>query len=122
MVYQGIMKAAMELSGEDVWGTRAKWMKLEGKIGDETISVVICDHPENPNYPTYWHARGYGLFAANPLGVKDFTKGTDSLNYVISAGNSVTFRYRVIITSGVQTEQEINALADKFGTVEEQNL
>jgi hypothetical protein len=50
-------------------------MKLNGSVGDEKISVVICDHPENPNYPTYWHARGYGLFSANPLGVKDFTKG-----------------------------------------------
>ena len=103
--------------GEDVWGTRAKWMDLFGKIGDEKLSVVICDHPENPNYPTYWHARGYGLFSANPLGVKDFTKGADSLNFVIPAGKSVTFRYRVIISSGTQlTEQEINKLAEEFAT------
>lgn len=105
------------IMGDDVWGTRARWMNLFGKIGDENISLVICDHPENPNYPTYWHARGYGLFAANPLGVKDFTKGTESLNFVIPAGKSVTFRYRVIISSGNQlTEQEINVLAEEFTT------
>jgi hypothetical protein len=104
-------------SGEDVWGTRAKWMKLEGKIGAENLLVIICDHPENPNYPTYWHARGYGLFSANPLGVKDFTKGADSLNFVVAAGKSVTFRYRVIITSESQlTTEEINNLADEFAT------
>ena len=104
--------------GEEVWGTRARWMDLFGMIGDEKISLVICDHPQNPNYPTYWHARGYGLFAANPLGVKDFTKGTESLNFVIPAGESITFRYRVIITSGAQlTEMEINDLADEFATV-----
>ena len=103
------------IMGDDVWGTRAKWMELFGKIGEEKISLVICDHPANPNYPTYWHARGYGLFAANPLGVKDFTKGAESLNFVIPAGESVTFRYRVIINSGDQlTEQEINKLADEF--------
>ncbi len=107
------------ISGENVWGTRAKWMKLDGKIGDEKLSIIICDHPENPNYPTYWHARGYGLFSANPLGVKDFTKGADSLNFVIPAGNSVTFRYRVIIASGVQmTEQEINVMAEEFAAIE----
>lgn len=105
------------VSGEDVWGTRAKWMKLEGKIGDENLSVIICDHPDNPNYPTYWHARGYGLFAANPLGVKDFTKGADSLNFVVAARQSVTFRYRTIITSETQlTAQEINNLADEFAS------
>jgi hypothetical protein len=88
------------ISGEAVWGTRARWMKLDGSIDDEKISVVICDHPQNPNYPTYWHARGYGLFSANPLGVKDFTNGSESLNFSISPGKSVTFRYRVIICTG----------------------
>lgn len=103
------------ITGEAVWGTRAKWMKLDGKIGEEHISVVICDHPQNPNYPTYWHARGYGLFAANPLGVIDFTKGKENLNFSIPAGKSTTFRYRVIIGSGAHlTETEINAFADSF--------
>lgn len=102
-------------SGDDVWGSRAKWMKLEGKIGEEHLSVIICDHPENPNYPTYWHARGYGLFSANPLGVKDFTRGEDDFNLVIPPGESVTFRYRIIIVSEKQlTENEINALAEEF--------
>jgi hypothetical protein len=108
------------IEGEAVWGTRARWMKIDGKIGEEQISVVICDHPDNPNYPTYWHARGYGLFSANPLGVKDFTKGADSLNLSIPAGQSATFRYRVIVNSGSYlTGQEINALSDEFALVKE---
>lgn len=103
------------ITGEAVWGTRAKWMKLDGKIGEEQLSVVICDHPQNPNYPTYWHARGYGLFSANPLGVKDFTKGADSLNFFIPAGKSATFRFRVIIASGTHlSEQEVNAYSEEF--------
>jgi hypothetical protein len=103
------------ISGEIVWGTRARWMHLFGNIEDEKISLVICDHPENPNYPTYWHARTYGLFAANPLGVKDFTEGRDSLNFLIPAGESVTFRYRVIIASGEHLSSEIiDDKADEF--------
>lgn len=103
--------------GEAVWGTRAKWMKLDGKISDEIISIAICDHPENPGYPTYWHARGYGLFSANPLGVKDFTKGAETMNFVIPAGKSATFRYRVIISSGSRlTDKELNAMEIVPGT------
>jgi hypothetical protein len=99
------------IQGEAVWGTRAKWVKLDGKIGDKIISIAICDHPENPGYPTYWHARGYGLFSANPLGVKDFTKGGELMNFVIPAGKSATFRYRVIISSGSRlTDKELNAM------------
>jgi len=103
------------VTGEAVWGTRARWMDLYGSIGNEKISLVICDHPKNLSYPTYWHARGYGLFAANPLGAKDFTQGKEELNFSIPAGGSTTFRYRVIIHSGSHlTDAEINVLADDF--------
>jgi hypothetical protein len=107
------------ISGEAVWGTRARWMKLNGKIDDENISVVICDHARNPNFPTYWHARGYGLFSANPLGVRDFTKGKENLNFTIAPGQSATFRYRVIIHSGSEfsdtdIEKYYNEFESKF--------
>jgi len=103
------------VTGLEVWGTRAKWMDLYGNIGEEKISLVICDHPKNQSYPTYWHARGYGLFSANPLGAKDFTDGADELNFTIPAGQSVTFRYRLIISSNEHlTASEINKLASEF--------
>ena len=103
------------VTGEAVWSTRAKWMDLFGKIGNEKISIVVCDHPKNQSYPTYWHARGYGLFSANPLGAKDFTQGKKELNFSIPAGKSATFRYRVIVNSGNHlTGAEINAYCDDF--------
>lgn len=111
----GNYRSSEGVSGSAVWGKRAKWIDLYGSIGDEKISLVISDHPENLNYPTYWHARGYGLLAANPFGVKDFTKGKEELNYVIPVGESLTLRYRVIISSGNHlTDAEINAYADDF--------
>ena len=103
------------ITGDGVWGTRAKWMDLFGDIGDEKISLVICDHPKNPGYPTYWHARGYGLFSANPLGWNDFTKGKEVFGFSIPPKKSATFRYRVIISSGAHlTTSEINAFSDDF--------
>jgi hypothetical protein len=111
----GNYRSSESISGESVWGTRARWMNLSGIIGVEKISLVICDHPKNINYPTFWHARGYGLFSANPLGAADFTKGAEVLNFSIAKGQSATFRYRVIINSGeFLTDSLINAYADDF--------
>lgn len=93
----GNYRSSEGITGEDVWSTRAKWMNLYGRIGEEAISIIVCDHPSNTSYPTYWHARGYGLFAANPLGANDFTQGREQVNFVIPAGKSATFRYRVIV-------------------------
>jgi hypothetical protein len=111
----GNYRSSEGVTGEAVWSTRAKWMDLYGNIGDEKISLVVCDHPKNQSYPTYWHARGYGLFSANPLGVSDFTKGAEVLNFSIANGKSATFRYRIIVSSNAHlTDAEINAFADAF--------
>jgi hypothetical protein len=111
----GNYRSSEGTTGLEVWSTRARWMNLYGTIGDEKISLAICDHPENLNYPTYWHARGYGLFAANPLGAKDFSQGKEEFNYTLPAGQSVTFRYRIIVSSGSHlTDDEINAYAGEF--------
>jgi hypothetical protein len=99
------------LRGDDVWGKRSAWTYLTGKIENEVITIGIIDHPSNPGYPTYWHARGYGLFAANPLGQKVFSNGKEELNFSLRKGESVEFKYRVIIHSG--SELSRNQM-DKF--------
>lgn len=86
--------------GDSAWATRGDWCLLYGKVGGDSLSIAIIDHPQNPGYPTYWHARGYGLFAANPLGQKVFSKGRDSLQFSLKKGESATFRYRIVIAAG----------------------
>jgi hypothetical protein len=111
----GNYRSSEGITGEAVWGTRARWMDLYGRIGEEGISIIVCDHPKNQSYPTYWHARGYGLFSVNPLGAKDFTEGKEFVNFSIPAGKSATFRYRVIVNSGADlSDEKINAFADEF--------
>jgi hypothetical protein len=111
----GKYHSSENINGEAVWSTRGKWMNLSGKIGSEDVAVAMIDHPKNINYPTYWHARGYGLFALNPLGEKVFTNGKKTLNLKLKKGESVTFRYRVVVKSGVLTDAELNQLAADFG-------
>lgn len=103
--------------GDDAWSTRAAWCKMYGKMGNDSVSIVIIDHPSNPNYPTFWHARGYGLFAANPLGEKVFTNGKSEKNLQLKKGESVTFYYRLVIDNGSKTLSagEINKMAEVFG-------
>ena len=89
------------VSGKAVWGKRAKWVDYWGPIGSQTVGVAIFDHPGNPRHPTWWHARDYGLVAANPFGVHNFErkpKGTGDL--VIKKGEKVRFRYRFLFHEG----------------------
>ncbi len=102
------------VEGAEVWATRAKWMELYGKIDGEEVAIVIFDHPSNVGYPTYWHARGYGLFAANTLGQKIFSKGKEELNFSIGKGESATFRYRLAVFSGKPSVEEINKMAKEY--------
>ncbi len=88
-------------SGAGVWGTRGEWMRLSGTINGEDLSITMMDHPANPGAPTHWHARGYGLFAANPLGRAAFDEGTPPLQYTLDVGDSMTFTYRIAIDAGV---------------------
>jgi hypothetical protein len=90
-----------------VWGTRGRWTLLGGTVDSEPVTLAILDHPSNPGFPTYWHARGYGLFAANPLGEKVFTDGKKALNLTLEPGQSAAFKYRVLILSGSVTPDAI---------------
>lgn len=85
--------------GDAVWSTRGNWCMMYGKKGGDTISIVMIDHPQNPGYPTYWHARNYGLFAANPLGQKVFSEGKQVLNFKLTKGEKTIFRYRIVVAA-----------------------
>ena len=89
-------------------------MKLYGEINGEQIAVVIFDHPGNVGYPTYWHARGYGLFAANTLGQEVFSNGKEKMNFLIKMGESATFRYRLAVFSGEPSVEEIEKMSTEF--------
>lgn len=111
----GMYLSSVGLKGDDVWGTRAKWVTLSGVIRGKQVSATIIDHPDNIGYPSYWHARGYGLFAVNPFGQEVFSQGKEALNFVLRKSNTVTFKYRVIIHEGKNfTPEEINKLLDDF--------
>jgi methane monooxygenase PmoA-like len=103
----GEYESSEGLKGDAVWGTRGRWVLLRGTVEREPVTIVILDHPANPNSPTYWHARGYGLFAANPLGRKVFDDKQPEVQLTLEPRASVTFRHRVVIFSGSPSKDAI---------------
>ncbi len=93
------------------WGTRGKWCWLTGTTPDGKAGkpMAILDHTGNPGYPAYWHARGYGLFAVNPLGAHVFDPKAAPMNFSIERVRRRRFKYRVlVILSGTPTEGEMD--------------
>ena len=106
--------------GEAAWSTRGRWCSLTGHDNaGHTVTVAIFDHPGNVGYPTYWHARGYGLFAANPLGRHMFDPKQPPLDYTIEKGQTTTFRYRLVFYTHATTADELNREADAFAAEKE---
>ncbi|MBN1479211.1 hypothetical protein EH223_16080 [candidate division KSB1 bacterium] len=99
---------------ENVWAKRAKWMKLAGVIDSTHVGIIIMNHPGSTNYPTFWHARGYGLFSANPLGQFAFEKARKVENpkpfgLSLKKGQSALFKFLMIIYDGERTPEVIEA-------------
>jgi hypothetical protein len=90
----------------NVWGKRAEWVDYSGPVDGKTLGIAFFDHPSNPRHPTRWHARDYGLFAANPFCEHDMdkTQPAGAGDFKIPAGQSATFKYRFILHEGDATQ------------------
>lgn len=101
----GRVTSSTGLQDGKAWGKRAAWVDYTGPVAGgtgklPTYGVAILNHPKSFNYPTRWHVRTYGLFAANPFGVHHFegVKRTEGVR--LEAGKTLTLRYRVLLHAG----------------------
>ncbi|HTV53908.1 MAG TPA: PmoA family protein [Terriglobia bacterium] len=86
---------------KEIWGKRADWVDYDGAVDGEQVGVAIFDSPHSFRHPTYWHARAYGLFAANPFGIREFTRDPKrDGSWTIEQSHSLRFQYRVLIHHG----------------------
>ncbi|MCK4629425.1 MAG: PmoA family protein, partial [Sedimentisphaerales bacterium] len=109
-----------EETEKNVWGKRAKWMRLEGRKAGKKYGIAIFQHPRSVNYPTYWHARGYGCFTANPLGQYVFqkarkVKNPQPLNLTLKKGESSLFKFRMLIYEGPQGKEQLDKEFENYG-------
>jgi predicted negative regulator of RcsB-dependent stress response len=103
------------------WGKRAEWTDYCGPdASGKTVGIAIFDHPSNIRFPTHWHARKYGLLAANRFGNDHFQGKYDdhktivcrpagdscpacashSGDYTIPAGKSISLKHRLYFHHG----------------------
>jgi hypothetical protein len=99
----------------NAWGKASPWVDYHGPVDGEKLGIAVLNHPSSFRYPTRWHVRTYGLYAANPWGTKDFTGGKESGGeYKLPKGESLTLRYRVIFHKGDEKEAKIAARFEQF--------
>jgi hypothetical protein len=104
---------------QQVWGRRGRWMRLQGKKDGRTVGVAILNHPSSVNFPTYWMARGYGLFSANPLGQYIYQRhhkydSPQRLDLALEKGQTAHFGFRVVIYEGDMPPEKLEQLYADF--------
>ncbi len=98
------------------WGLSAKWVDYHGPVEGEHLGIAILDHPTSFRHPTTWHVRTYGLFAANPFGLRDFAAGAEGAAGVdgkhrVEKGKTLELRYRVFLHKG---DEKTGRIAEAF--------
>lgn len=114
---QGKMLSSTGKKNGAVWGKQAAWVSAYGPdASGAAVTVTIFDHPTSLRHPTWWHARTYGLFAANPFGKHDFEKLEDKTagDLTLPAGESLTLKYRVLISAGEPDQEKLKAEFEAF--------
>ena len=91
------------------WGQEAEWVDYSGPVDGKTYGVTIMNHPSSFGFPTRWHVRSYGLFAANPFGVHHFVGGKRTEGVRLPAGESLSLRYRLVLHRGAAADANLDA-------------
>jgi hypothetical protein len=98
--------------GSDQCNQRTSWCDESGSIDGKTYGIAIFDDPENPRHPPLWHAGpnarlATDIFLTHPGAPKDDPDHKLG-DFTIRAGETVRFRYGIVIHSGNATAARIS--------------
>ncbi|MFM2170457.1 MAG: hypothetical protein RI957_686 [Verrucomicrobiota bacterium] len=105
----GIMDSHGRKNAE-CWGKKSAYVAFHGPDDQGKPAVItMMDHPSNLRHETWWHARDYGLLAANPFGIHDFEGKKDKTlgNHTLKDQQVLTFRYRLVLHRGEVDDAKI---------------
>ncbi len=91
----------------DAWAKRAAWVDYHGPIDSQTYGIAFLGHPSTFRHPTPWHVRTYGLFTANPFGLKSLGLQKESGVITLKAGERIALRYRLLFHRGDRQQADI---------------
>ena len=109
----GVYRNAEGITGGDVRAKRSPWVALRAEKDNEIITIVMMDHPDNPNYPAWSHARGYGLFASNNFAGRAVDENAEPVLVTLKPVGKLKIRYKVII-GGDLTNEQISTIQSNF--------
>jgi hypothetical protein len=95
------------LNEPETWGCAAHWCDYSGVVDGCRVGIAVMDHPTSFRFPTYWHVRDYGLMAANPFALGDYTRGARDGSHLLPAGDTLRFVYRVVVHQGDASEADV---------------
>lgn len=91
----------------EAWGRAAQWCDYSGMVGSDHLGIAIMNHQDSFRYPSYWHVRDYGLFAANPFALSEFTQGAKNGTHTMKSDESIHFLYRVMLHHGSASDANV---------------
>lgn len=114
-----ILNSRLDLD-EQAWGRAAEWVDYSGPVDGKPAGITIFDLPDSFRYPTRWHVRTYGLFAANPFGEEDFVVEAGPKNEgpqgeaKLAKGEKLRLHYRVLFHNGEPTKAQLDEYYKKI--------
>lgn len=96
------------------WSLRADWVDYHGPVEGDHLGIAILNHPTSFRHPTAWHVRTYGLFCANPFGLKQMNPAAESGAVALVAGERLSLRHRFIFHRGDERAAGIAAAYDAY--------
>lgn len=100
----------------DAWSRKAPWVDYNGPVEGDHVGIAFLNHPTSFRYPTTWHVRTYGLFCANPFGMKQMNPEAESGAISFAAGQRISLRHRVIFHEGDEQRAGIAAAYEAYAT------
>jgi hypothetical protein len=93
---------------EQAWGRAAEWVDYHGPVDGKPAGIAVFSMPDSFRHPTRWHVRTYGLFAANPIGQKEFPADDIAQGEVtLKRGSTLRLHYRVLFYNGELANDQI---------------
>jgi hypothetical protein len=105
-----IRNSERAVNEKDVFWKRARWVDYSGPIINGKLEgITLFDHPDNPNFPTYFHVRNDGW-----MGVSLTHDGPR----LIQHGKPMHLRYGLYIHHDMKPKETIEAIWKQFLKIE----
>lgn len=124
----GTMKVDAKLGGKivasngkvdgEAWGQPAEWVDYSGPVDGETVGIAMLTHPSSLQAKPRWHVRTYGLFASNPIGATDYSRGEVEGGLERPEGEPILLRHRIVLHRGNHEQADIAGMYARYAETE----